>query len=113
VQLHKLGVSIRLGSKTTAKRVQKDSVDVVVIATGAVPSKPEIPGVERRNVATAWDVLGGKVHVGEQVVVIGGNALGLETADFLATQRSIVDVVEMLEHVGKGSWPHGKVARRI
>ena len=47
VRLHKLGVTIRLGSKATAKTVQKDSPDVVVIATGAVPSKPEIPGVER------------------------------------------------------------------
>ena len=55
--------------------------------------------------ATAWDVLAGRVQVGEQVLVIGGNALGLETADFLATQGSIVEVVEMLEHVGRDLGP--------
>ena len=104
-QLQKLGVRMRLGSKATAETVEKESPEVVVIATGAVPSKPEIPGVEGRNVATAWDVLAGKVQVGEQVVVVGGNALGLETADFLAARARNVEVVEMLEHVGRDLGP--------
>jgi len=104
-QLHKLGVRIRLGSKATAKTVDKEKPDVVVIATGALPLKPEILGVERGNVATAWDVLAGKVQVGKKVLVIGGNGLGLETADFLATQGRNVEVVEMLEYVGRDIGP--------
>jgi 2,4-dienoyl-CoA reductase-like NADH-dependent reductase (Old Yellow Enzyme family) len=46
VQLHKLRVTIRLGSKATAKTVQEESPDAVVVATGAVPSKPEVHEVE-------------------------------------------------------------------
>jgi 2,4-dienoyl-CoA reductase (NADPH2) len=36
------------------------------------------------NVVQAWDVLAGRVDVGKEVVIIGGGAVGIETAVFLA-----------------------------
>ena len=46
---------------------------------------PEIPGIEGENVIQAWDLLEGKKGVGRKIVILGGNALGLETAIYLAT----------------------------
>ena len=37
----------------------------------------------------AWDVLSGKADTGKEVVVIGGGAVGLETALFLARKGTI------------------------
>jgi 2,4-dienoyl-CoA reductase-like NADH-dependent reductase (Old Yellow Enzyme family)/thioredoxin reductase len=105
VQLKKLGVTLCTGTRATAKTVEEENPDVVVIATGALPLKPHIPGIEHENVVTAWDVLANRVHTGKQVVVIGGNALGLETADYLASQGKDVKVVEELGHVGRDLGP--------
>jgi len=104
-QLRQLGVTIHLGARATSKTVSRESPEVVVIATGAVPAEPEIPGREREDVFTAWDVLAGKVQVGKHVLIIGGNGLGLETAHFLAAQGRKVEVVEQLDRVGSDLGP--------
>ena len=98
-QLDKLGVERKRGVKVTAAMVEETRPDVVLVATGAKPLVPPIPGVEREEVVTAWDVLGGR-EVGRRVLVVGGGLTGLETAEFLAEQGKEVVVVEMLKRVG-------------
>ena len=98
-QLDKLGVERKRGVKVTAAMVEEARPDVVLVATGAKPWVPPIPGVEREEVVTAWDVLGGR-EVGRRVLVVGGGLTGLETAEFLAEQGKEVVVVEMLKRVG-------------
>ncbi|MDZ4245957.1 MAG: FAD-dependent oxidoreductase, partial [Dehalococcoidia bacterium] len=67
--------------------------DSVIIATGVVPFLPSIPGIKRRNVVTANDVLSGKVEVGKRVAIIGGELIGCETADYLAAKGKKVTVL--------------------
>lgn len=83
-QCKKAGVTIKLKSEVTAEVVKKLKPDVVIVATGATPSIPDIPGVKKRNVVTAEDVLKGKVKVGKSVIIVGGRGqTGVETADFI------------------------------
>ena len=98
-QLEKLGVERKHGVKVSAALIEQARPDVVLVATGAKPLVPPIPGVEREEVVTAWDVLGGR-GVGRRVLVVGGGLTGLETAEFLAEQGKEVVVVEMLKRVG-------------
>jgi 2,4-dienoyl-CoA reductase-like NADH-dependent reductase (Old Yellow Enzyme family)/thioredoxin reductase len=98
-QLEKLGVERKRGVKVTAAMVEETRPDVVLVATGAKPLVPPLPGVEREEVVTAWDVLGGR-GVGRRVLLVGGGLTGLETAEFLAEQGKEVVVVEMLKRVG-------------
>jgi pyruvate/2-oxoglutarate dehydrogenase complex dihydrolipoamide dehydrogenase (E3) component len=79
--------------------VQERSPDVVIVATGAIPLVPPIAGVDCPQVATAWEVLQGRV-VGQRVLVIGGGMTGLETAEFLARGGREVVVVEQLKRAG-------------
>jgi len=79
-----LGVEIMLGKKADLPLVQSMKPDAVVLAAGARPILPEIPGVEQDQVVQAWDVLDGRSGVGRSVIVVGGNAVGLETAMYLA-----------------------------
>ncbi len=54
-----------------------------------------IPGVDLPNVVQAWDVLANKVITGERVVIVGGGAVGVETALFLAEKGTLTG--EMLK----------------
>ena len=63
--------------------------DAVILATGAEPLTPPIPGLDMDHVAGAWDVLEKKVHTGDKVAIIGGGAVGVETALFLAEQGTM------------------------
>ena len=87
--LRALPVELRLSTEADVAFVKSNAPDAVILATGAVPSVPDIPGIRNENVVTVWDVLSGKKAVGKRVVIIGGNAVGLETALCLANQGTI------------------------
>jgi 2,4-dienoyl-CoA reductase (NADPH2) len=82
-------VRVILRHRVDAALVRREAPTAVVIATGATPARPPIPGVELSNVVQAWDVLSGKAHVGKRVVVVGGGAVGVETALFLAEKGTL------------------------
>jgi 2,4-dienoyl-CoA reductase (NADPH2) len=82
-------VRVKLNVEVSPEIVRNINPDAVLIATGSVPSVPQIPGVDRENVHTAWEILEGKVSAGKRVVIIGGGGVGCETAIFLAKSRSI------------------------
>jgi len=87
--LHALGVDIALGIEIDSAFVKENDPDVVIIATGARPLIPDIKGMEDKKVIMAWDLLSGKIKVGKKVVVVGGNAVGLESAIYLANQGTL------------------------
>ena len=69
--------------------IEAEAPDAVILATGAIPLSPPIPGADLPHVVQAWDVLSGKVHTGKRVVIIGGGAVGVETALFLAEKGTL------------------------
>ncbi|MDO8472896.1 MAG: FAD-dependent oxidoreductase [Dehalococcoidia bacterium] len=95
-----LGVTVKLNTAVTPDLVKQADPDVVILATGALPTSPPIPGIERDFVVSAWDVLGGQTEVGQRALVVGGGGVGLETAEYLALRGRNVIVAEMLEQVG-------------
>jgi len=102
-QVKKLGVDVKLNTEVKPKDVKKGNADVVLVATGSVPSMPNIPGIDSANVGTATEVLLKKKSVGQKVVVLGGGLVGCETAISLAMDGKDVTIVEMLpELMGAG-----------
>jgi 2,4-dienoyl-CoA reductase (NADPH2) len=87
--LVKNGVEVRMGVAVTPELIAQEKPDLVVVATGAAPFKPPIEAVEAPHVFQAWDVLQGKVQTGENVVIVGGGSVGLETAIHLARKGTI------------------------
>ena len=88
-QIKKLGVDVHTGVEANLQDVERENPDAVVLATGAEPLVPDIKGVDRTNVVSAWDVLSGKADPGREVVIIGGGATGLETALLLARKGTL------------------------
>ena len=95
-QIKKLGVKIELGKEATPGLVKELKPEVVILATGASPLIPEVPGAKGEKVATASDILLGKREAGEKVVIVGGGEVGSELAWFLAEKGKKVTIVEML-----------------
>jgi len=82
-------VEILLGKKADEAFIREASPDALVVATGATPLLPGIPGINHSKVVFAWDVLAGKATVGRRSIIVGGNAVGLETALYLAHKGTL------------------------
>ncbi|NIS69429.1 MAG: FAD-dependent oxidoreductase [Proteobacteria bacterium] len=93
-QLKKLKVKVELGTEVTPELVESENPDVVIVATGAEPAIPEIPGIRGKNVLTVPQVLGDEIEIaGRNVIVIGGGMVGCEVGEYLADQGNKVTVV--------------------
>jgi hypothetical protein len=76
-QIKKQGVKIKLSSDVDPDTVKKTKPDVVIMATGARPLVPNIPGIKSTTVVTCWDILAGKKEVmDENVIILGGGIVG-------------------------------------
>ncbi|HOX29380.1 MAG TPA: FAD-dependent oxidoreductase, partial [bacterium] len=78
------GVKINTGHEVTAAELKSGGFDAIILATGALPLTPPIKGIDGGNVIQAWDYLENKPETGRRVVVVGGGAVGVETALALA-----------------------------
>jgi 2,4-dienoyl-CoA reductase-like NADH-dependent reductase (Old Yellow Enzyme family)/thioredoxin reductase len=101
-ELARLGVEVRLGNEATREYLESLDGDVFVIAAGSIPGRPQIPGIDLAHVILAQEVLTGTLAIDAgPVVVIGGGASGLETADAVSEKGIQVTVVEMLAKAGQ------------
>ena len=90
-ELKRLKIKVRLRRKASSGKIEKAGFAEVILACGARPIQPEFSGARRKTVHQAWEVLKGEVELGEKVVVIGGGAVGIETAIYIASQGTISD----------------------
>jgi 2,4-dienoyl-CoA reductase (NADPH2) len=120
-QLEKLKVNVVLGKEADLSVVDGLKPDVLFLATGGTSTVPQIPGINRSNVAN-----GAALHrqlklalkffkpetlakltkifmpMGKSVVVIGGAIQGCELAEFLAKRGRKVTIVESKAMIGEG-----------
>ncbi len=115
-QAEKAGVDIRLNTEVTWELVEEVGPDALVVATGAEPLVPPIPGADGERVVSAHDVLGDKVVLlPGKVLIIGGGMVGCETAEAIADRgdnpvmgRTDVTVVEMADDVALDGAPQAR-----
>lgn len=69
-ELERLGVTVKLNTFAEREHVLAEKPDVVIIATGGTPDIDWIKGTE--HVTSAWDVIGGTVPLGADVIVYDG-----------------------------------------
>ena len=82
-QLEITQVNIRLGHRVTPEDILAAGFDDVVVATGAVPRKVIIPGIDHPCVLSYLDVLADGKSVGQRVAIIGAGGIGFDVAVFL------------------------------
>jgi 2,4-dienoyl-CoA reductase-like NADH-dependent reductase (Old Yellow Enzyme family)/thioredoxin reductase len=111
--LKKQGVKRHLGKEVTAKVVEKENPDVVILAPGAEAVEPALPVAkgakvqtteeQRKQAAAALSWFGTKMTSaatkiflpgGKKIVVVGSDLPGIEAAEFLAKRGKQVTVVD-------------------
>ncbi len=83
----------------TSEELKRGKFDTVILATGAKPVSPSVPGIDRTEVVNAVDVLNEVVPTGNKVIIVGGGLVGTETALWLQKQGKEVVIVEMLDQI--------------
>jgi thioredoxin reductase len=83
-QIKKAGVEVILNTTATPEMVKSKGYDTVMVAIGAEPSIPKVPGADGKNVWNILNVYGKEKELGKNVVMIGGGEFGVETGIYLA-----------------------------
>jgi 2,4-dienoyl-CoA reductase (NADPH2) len=92
-RLETTGVKLSLGHAVSATELKEGGFDHVVVATGVVPRRPSIPGLDRPSVVSYIDVLFGRCAIGRRVAIIGAGGIGFDVATFLAHGHDGADAV--------------------
>jgi NADPH-dependent 2,4-dienoyl-CoA reductase/sulfur reductase-like enzyme len=99
LEMEKAGVDVRLNTEVTQDLIERESPDVLVLAIGAAPIVPPIPGIASPKVVTAGNISDESTAIGRKVVILGGGLVGCESAVHLAQEGSDVTIVEMMGDV--------------
>lgn len=88
------GAKILLNTEADGALIAQMKPDAVILAVGAHPFVPKIPGIERAiNALHVYDRMD---EIGKTVVIVGGGLVGCEVGLHLAGHGRRVTVVEML-----------------
>ena len=83
VSLRRAGVEVRTGTRASVEDLAAGDFDEVVLATGVLPRRPDLPGIDHPKVRGYPEVLTGRVEVGQRVAIIGAGGIGFDVAEFL------------------------------
>ena len=88
-------IDVRLNTEVTPELARELAPDVLIVALGAEPVIPPIPGVDGPHVVPAVGMHEAAARIGHRVVVVGGGLVGCEEALELARRGHRVTVLEM------------------
>ena len=82
-QLELTGVRVRLNTRATADLLMAEGYEAVILASGVVPRRPKIAGIDHPKVLNYVDVLLHKKAVGERVAIVGAGGIGFDVAEYI------------------------------
>jgi 2,4-dienoyl-CoA reductase-like NADH-dependent reductase (Old Yellow Enzyme family)/thioredoxin reductase len=102
-QLAKYRVEVRLNTTVDAALIDAERPDVVFVATGSVPQVPQnlmdvVAQAENVEMLMIDDVLEEKLETGHNILVLGGDQIGMQAADYLSEGGRAVYVAEAHNH---------------
>ncbi len=83
-RIKETGVHLHLNTRFGKDTFEQSAFDEVITATGILPRKVQMPGIDHEKVCTYIDILTGKVVAGEKVAIIGAGGIGFDVAEFLS-----------------------------
>ena len=120
-------MKIRTGKEFNLSLIDEVKPDVVILATGGIPSLPKIPGIDGRNVIRSSDLYNrlktflrflspGTLRwltkfwmpVGKEVVIIGGQVAACQLAEYMVKRGRKVTIVDADPTLGEGLIPERK-----
>jgi 2,4-dienoyl-CoA reductase-like NADH-dependent reductase (Old Yellow Enzyme family)/thioredoxin reductase len=92
-QVDKAGIKVKLNTTATREMIAGGGFDTVLVATGAAPVVPRMPGADAGNVFDILTCYSSKKDLGKNVVVIGAGKIGTEAAIGMAMDGHKVTVL--------------------
>ncbi len=96
-QVRKRNIVVHFGHEITKEELKKQNYDHILLAVGPRYSLPAIPGADLPLVVRAEEVFGHEQELANEIVVIRGNEIGVDTAMHLAEMGHSVTVIEKHE----------------
>lgn len=75
------------------------SCEKILVATGSVPARPPIPGLDLPGAMTSDELLEGSDHLFKSIVIIGGGVIGVEMATFYNDLGCEVSIIEGMDRL--------------
>lgn len=100
-EVARLGIPVNLNRSFSADDARALKPEAIIVATGAAPVRPPIPGADLPHVLSGWRVIAGIETTGQTCVVVGGGLVGIEVADYLADQGKKVIMIVRSELLKK------------
>jgi len=97
LQLKKQKVRIELAQAATISLIREQAPDVVIVAAGADPFLPDIPGSSEQNVATYLHVINRTSFSEKRAAIIGGDVKGCQVSEYLSERAVEVALIEPKE----------------
>lgn len=98
------GVEIRMNTTADVNFIKSFAADEVILATGSKTLVPSIDGISDQRVISAVDLLNGDVWVGQNIAILGGGMIGVETADYIAEYGKNITIFEMTDQLASDMW---------
>jgi pyruvate/2-oxoglutarate dehydrogenase complex dihydrolipoamide dehydrogenase (E3) component len=92
------GVKVKLNTEATLETVKAETPDAIIVAVGADPILPPVPGSDKDKVVWVGDADTGKAEIGNTVVIAGAGATGAETALQYAIDGKDVTLIDGLDY---------------
>ena len=103
-QTEKSAVEVCLSTEATPEQVRALEPDVLFVAVGGKPTRPDIPGIDNPNVLGFYDALEKKDALGQRIVIIGGGTIGaemgLELAELHGREVTLVEISDQIAAQG-------------
>ncbi|MFA9422893.1 MAG: dihydrolipoyl dehydrogenase [Sedimentibacter sp.] len=94
------GVAAFTGKNTIEVKTEKGTetikADKFIIATGSIPAKPPIPGIDSKQCIDSTGALELK-EVPKTMIIVGGGVIGVEMATLYSTLGCKIVIIEMLD----------------
>lgn len=112
-RLNRLGVDVHLNSPLTGEEAAAMNADAIIVATGAKPIVPPIPGIDNKKVVNLEALHQNPPALGQKVVILGGGLVGSECGIYLDGLGKDVTIVEMKDDWAADSYFMHKNAMNI
>ncbi|NPD89657.1 MAG: FAD-dependent oxidoreductase [Asgard group archaeon] len=97
---NKLQIDIKLNTPFTEGILKQYDPDTLILATGISPKLPDIEGISENNSNYYSEILGGSIPKGQKIVILGGDMIGLELAEFLSCANKDVTIISEKKRLG-------------
>ena len=116
-ELFERGVTILTATDVTKELLASQRPEAVILASGAHPASPALPGLDLPHVVDARDLLLGRFEPAGPAVILGAGHVGMETADWLIARGIAVTLVELKKlppvnaMTARGYWLHRRLKK--